>query len=365
MGAYALAVRQNVDYVEPDIALTKDNKIICIHELELSAVTDVDSKPEFQDRKKNVTLANGLKFSGWFADSFTLEEIKTLRVKQRLRTRELFYDNLFEIPTLEEAIDLVQNLGKQLNVSVGMYIEPKHPTYFASHNLTYDDELFRVLTSKGYTIKGAGSEQSKVIIECFESTLLQRLRPKTDLTLVQLIDRPELKSADTLQQNGKMATKNGILDISKYANAIGPLKRYLYKFDKEFMDKVNVISGALSGQNLVDEIHKYKMTIHPWTTRNIWEENLLQMYFNGSEMEEYKYLYEIGVDGIFTESAGAAICAKKLYIDSLKDEKPLSLVPIVLIPILTALVFLLIGMLIGRTFLSKHYPSSVEKKPLI
>lgn len=353
-----------MDYVEPDIALTKDNKIICMHELELSKATDVASRPEFKDRKKKITLPNGLSFNGWFADSFTLEEIKTLRVIQRLRTRELYYDGLFQIPTLEEAIDLVQELNQKLNLSVGMYIEPKHPTYFASHNLTYDDELIRVLTSKGYVIKGPEAKKTKVIIECFESTLLQRLRPKMDLTFVQLIDRPELQSADTLKYNGLMTTKEGILNISKYANAVGPLKRYFYPFDEEFMKNVNKIEGALRGKALVDEIHKYKMTIHPWTTRNIWEEPLLNQYFGGSEMEEYKYLYELGVDGIFTESAGAAICAKRLYIDSLQSSS-LYLVPMILIPILIGLVSFLIGILIGRTFLSKRYKIPDEQKVLI
>lgn len=343
--------------MEPDIALTKDNKIICMHELELSKATDVASKPEFQDRKKKITLPNGLTFEGWFSDSFTLEEIKTLRVKQRLRSRELYYDGLFEIPTLEEAIDLVQELNQKLNLSVGMYIEPKHPTYFASHNLTYDDELIRVLTSKGYVIKGPEAKNTKVIIECFESTLLQRMRPKMDLIFVQLIDRPELKSADTLLYNGMLATKEGIYNISKYANAVGPLKRYLYPFDKEFMKNLDTIDGALRGKELVKEIHKYDMTVHPWTTRNIWEEPLLQQYFGGSELEEYKYLYEMGVDGVFTESAGAAICAKRLYIDSIESKNTLYLVPMIIVPILVGLVSLLIGILIGRTFLSKRYSS--------
>lgn len=363
-----LAFIENVDYIEPDLALTKDNQIICMHELELSHATDVDERPEFESRKKEIALDNGLQFTGWFADSFTLEEIKTLRVKQRLRTRDLYYDGLFQIPTLEEAIDLLQDLNTKLKTNVGLYIEPKHPTYFRKAGLTYDEELVRVLTSKGYTIKGPEAKETKIIVECFESTQLKSLKEVMDLPLVQLVDRPLLKSADTLVENGHMLTKEGIKNISEYADAIGPLKRYLYPFDTTFMKDVEQIKGVLTAEELIKEIHKYKLPAHPWTTRNKWEDTLVDKHFKGDEMEEYTYLYKLGVDGIFTESAEAAMCAKVRYIESLESEEKKSIVALVLVPILVGLVFFLAGILIGRTFLSKHYDASTaakERAPLV
>lgn len=335
-----------------------------MHELELSHVTDVADKPEFADRKKKVTLDNGLSFEGWFTDSFTLEELKTLRVRQRLRSRELYYDGLFQIITLEEAIDLLKNMNQALGLNVGLYIEPKHPTYFQRYNLTYEEELVRVLLSKGYEIKGPQAKESKVIVECFESTLLQRLRDVMDLPLVQLVDRPLLASSDTLIENGYFLTPDGIKKISEYADAIGPLKRYLYTFDKVFMDMVQQLENVLVGEDLIKEIHKYKMTVHPWTTRNQWEDDLVNSHFNGDEMEEYLYLYKMGVDGIFTESAEAAICSKWKYIENLNANNNRSIVPLVLVPILFSLVFLLIGIILGRTVLSKQ-PGNKETTPLV
>lgn len=323
-----------------------------MHDLEISEVTDVASRPEFADRKKNVTLNNGLTFEGWFTDSFTLEEIKTLRLIQRDK-RDPFYDNLFEIVTLEEAIDLLHEMNEKLNLSVGIYIEPKYVTYFESMNLTYDDELIRVLSSKGYVLKGEEAKKSKLIIECFEKKQLERLRKHMDVTFVQLVNQPLLKAEDTLELYGNMLTKEGIKNISKYADAVGILKRYLYEFDEEFMSIVKQFNNILYGKDLIDEIHKNGMVVHPWTSRNRWEEPLLDEYMNGDEMEEYKLLYEYGIDGIFTESPESAWCAKKIYIKK-NNQNKLKLAISFGIIIGVFVLFLLLGIIMGRTYFSKY-----------
>jgi len=61
---------------------------------------------------------------------FTLEEIKTLRAKQRKEVRETSMDGLLTVPTLREVLDLLQKMNRQLKLDVGVYIETKHPTFF-------------------------------------------------------------------------------------------------------------------------------------------------------------------------------------------------------------------------------------------
>ena len=53
IAAYALAIEQGADFVEPDLVLTKDGVLVARHENEISETTDVSAKPEFADRKKN------------------------------------------------------------------------------------------------------------------------------------------------------------------------------------------------------------------------------------------------------------------------------------------------------------------------
>jgi glycerophosphoryl diester phosphodiesterase len=66
--AYALAIRQGADYVEPDLVATKDGHLIARHEPNITNTTDVASHPEFASRRttKNV---DGVDETGWFASS--------------------------------------------------------------------------------------------------------------------------------------------------------------------------------------------------------------------------------------------------------------------------------------------------------
>lgn len=54
-----------MDLVEPDVLISKDGHIICMHDIELSTVSNVAEFPEFADRKRQVTLGNGRTFDGW------------------------------------------------------------------------------------------------------------------------------------------------------------------------------------------------------------------------------------------------------------------------------------------------------------
>ena len=43
LAAYTLAVKQGADYVEQDLAVTKDGVLVCIHDLTLERTTDVET----------------------------------------------------------------------------------------------------------------------------------------------------------------------------------------------------------------------------------------------------------------------------------------------------------------------------------
>src|SRR5918998_868400 len=54
--AYALAIRQGADFIEPDLVATKDGHLIARHEPNIIATTDVAQHPEFASRKKTVEV---------------------------------------------------------------------------------------------------------------------------------------------------------------------------------------------------------------------------------------------------------------------------------------------------------------------
>ena len=96
--AYELAIRQGADFIEPDLVSTKDGVLIARHEINITQTTDVAEHPEFAARKAQKTI-DGATEEGWFADDFTLAEIKTLRAVQRVPFRSQQFNGLFKVPT--------------------------------------------------------------------------------------------------------------------------------------------------------------------------------------------------------------------------------------------------------------------------
>jgi glycerophosphoryl diester phosphodiesterase len=76
------------------------------------------------------------------------------------------FDGLFEIPTLQEVIDLAQARG------VGIYPETKHPSYFDSIGLSLEEPLLAVLAENGYE-----GEKAAVFIQSFEVGNLKSSAP--------------------------------------------------------------------------------------------------------------------------------------------------------------------------------------------
>ena len=149
IAAYKLAIEQGADYIEPDLVLTKDGVLVARHENEISETTDVASKPEFADRKATKTI-DGQQMTGWFAEDFTLTELKTLRAKERLpqlRKANMAYDGRFDVPTFEEILELAKAESAKTGRPIGIYPETKHPSYFASIGLPHEAALLALLAA--------------------------------------------------------------------------------------------------------------------------------------------------------------------------------------------------------------------------
>ncbi|MFN9913941.1 MAG: glycerophosphodiester phosphodiesterase, partial [Pirellulaceae bacterium] len=83
--------------------------------------TDVYLRPEFASRLVVKNL-DGLLRGGWFAEDFTLAEVKQLNAIERipaLRGTEYDQDGL-KVPTLTEVIDLVKQVEAETGRKVGI-----------------------------------------------------------------------------------------------------------------------------------------------------------------------------------------------------------------------------------------------------
>src|SRR5881398_1035643 len=145
LASYFLAMQYGADYVEPDLVMTADGVPIARHENEIGATTDVAQHRRFAARRAERVI-DGVSVRGWFTEDFTLAELKTLKVRERipeLRPGNTRFDGQFEIPTLEEILVLVRGVeaartarARQLGTTpperIGVYPETKHPSHFRS-----------------------------------------------------------------------------------------------------------------------------------------------------------------------------------------------------------------------------------------
>src|SRR3990167_9545158 len=184
---YKRAIELGADFIEPDLVATKDGVLVARHEPNITGTTDVAQRPEFAARKTK-KVVDGVQEEGWFASDFTLAELKTLRAIQPLAERDQSHNGQYQIPTLEEVLDLAKSEGTRLGRSIGVYPETKPPTYHVHLGLQLEDRLLAVLAKYGYT-----SKTSPVIVQSFEVSNLKYLRSKTQVRLVQLVDADDVK----------------------------------------------------------------------------------------------------------------------------------------------------------------------------
>lgn len=311
LAAYSLAILQGADYIEPDLVSTRDGHLVARHDNLLNLSTDVASRPAFAARKTTKVI-DGEALTGWFSEDFTLAELKTLRAVERvpqLRPDNARLDGQFAIPTLQEIIDLAQAMGPLVGREIGLYPETKHPSYFASIDLALEAPLVALLHRNGYR-----AATDKVFIQSFEVSNLKRLNQLTELKLVQLL-YSEGQPADEAQVGGSMtyadmATPEGLGEIARYADAVGPEKNHFILAPGRFgsLD----LAGA---SRFVADAHAVGLLVHPYTFR---AENYMLPYslwngFNprgrGNVEQEICTFLSLGIDGLFTDQVDAALGA--------------------------------------------------------
>jgi glycerophosphoryl diester phosphodiesterase len=270
---YRLAAQMGADFIEPDLVPTGDGVLIARHENEIGGTTDVSEK--FPDRRRTRTV-DGQTVTGWFAEDFTLAEIRTLRARERLPFRSHAYDGQFSVPTFDEVIELAQRLGQELGRPIGVYPETKHPTYFRGIGLPVEDRLLEALQKHGWNRRAA-----PVFIQSFEPGNLRMLRGKTTVRLVQLVDERRTAALD----------QAGLKDIAAYADVVAVTKGLVIP--------VNANGTLKEPTDLVTRAHDAGLLVHIWTLRA--DPQFLPAAYHGSAGDEFKQFAALGVDGIFTD----------------------------------------------------------------
>jgi glycerophosphoryl diester phosphodiesterase len=265
--AYRLALRQGADFVEQDLQITRDNHLICLHDLTLERTTNVkDIVPtRFQEEvaprspSEQGTGTAGTPVRRWYVSDFTLREIKQLDAGS-------WFNPKFKgarIPTFQEAIDLIRGRA-------GVYPETKAPDVYGRFGFDMERLLVAALRKNRLGTRQS-ARNTPVIIQSFSDESLRKLGGMLNpqLPLVLLINE---------QMKTRWLTPKGLAETKQFASGIGPAK-------------------ALLNESLVAQAHAVGLSVTPYTFRS----SNLGRFKSVSEEMSY-YLYDLGVDALFTDN---------------------------------------------------------------
>jgi glycerophosphoryl diester phosphodiesterase len=298
VASYELAIDLGAELIEPDIVISRDGVLVVRHESELSWSTDVSSRTEFTGRRTTKEV-DGTPSTGWFAEDFTLAELRTLRAVERMpeyRPMNAAYDGRFGILTLAEVVDLARSRSTAQR-EIRVLAELKHPGWSAEQGLPMAELVAEELGRLGVT-----DEQGPVLLQSFDAAVLRDLRERLGERGPQMI-----QLLDDFAAGDAMTTPVGLREISTYAQGIAPsVERVLGGLE----------SRPVSGRSpLVDEAHRAALSVFCWTLRA--ENAFLPRHLRIGDLPEAmgdavgvaRHLLALGVDGLITDSPDHAVRA--------------------------------------------------------
>ncbi|MFT5674553.1 MAG: glycerophosphoryl diester phosphodiesterase [Paraglaciecola sp.] len=274
--AVILAYALGADFIEQDLVLSKDLKLVVLHDIHLETSTNVEQV--FPERKRQD--------GRYYVIDFTLTELKTLTVHERTdeKGQQVFPQRYsgtgqFKIATFEEQIELISQLNRQFHKNTGFYPEIKFPEWHRKEGVDISKIVLTVLRKHNLD-----DPDKKIYVQCFYFAETQRLRNTLDakVKLVQLFAENDWQESST--DYDALRQPAMLVEVAKVAQGIGPWIPQLV--DMQTMQPTPFAKDAkLLG-----------LQIHPFTFRqdalpaNVGSEQVLDILFKS-----------LKVDGVFTD----------------------------------------------------------------
>lgn len=215
-----------------------------------------------------------------FTVDLTLEELKTIRIRQKYPFRDHSFDDMYQIPTLEEYI----RVAKSADRKVGIYPELKSPEWINSldiicdANTTFEDLFVEVLHNNGYREKDA-----LCFVQSFSEESIRSLSTKTRLPLVMLYKYRPPNEQDKMK------------NLSSICSGIGVWKNNIIPVDQN--------NNLQSTTDFVTNAHNNNLKVHAYTFRN--ENKYLAWNYSQDPYNEYQTFLNTQIDGYFTDFPGS------------------------------------------------------------
>jgi len=254
--SYDLAITQKADFVEPDLAVSKDGVLICLHDDTLERTTNVATV--YPDRfSPDVKGRNGER--RWVANDFTVADIKKLDAGS-------WRDEKFagaQVPTWDEMLARVQ-----AHPGVGVYPELKSPPLYTARGVDMAKIFVASVRQHGLD-KAESLRKTPVIIQSFD-------RPTVKEMSAELPTIPRV----FLTSDEKDITEERLKDLATFATGIAPEKDVIAKHPE-----------------MVARAHALGLTVTAWTFRADEKTK-----YPSVKDEMAQFLYTFGIDALFTNN---------------------------------------------------------------
>ncbi|MGC4082824.1 MAG: glycerophosphodiester phosphodiesterase family protein [Vicinamibacterales bacterium] len=254
--SYDLAIEQKADFVEPDLAVSKDGILVCLHDDTLERTTNVEEvyptrfSPDVKGR-------NGEK--RWVANDFTVAEIKALDAGSWFGQR---FTGM-QVPTWDEMLARVQQ-----HPGVGVYPELKSPPLYTARGIDMATIFVNSIRKHGLDTP-ASLKKTPVIIQSFDRPTIKRM--STELPTVPRV---------FLTSDERDITDAQLRDLATFAQGIAPEKRLV-----------------ATHPDLVTRAHALGLSVTVWTFRADEKTTYATV-----KDEMSQFLYTFGVDAVFTNN---------------------------------------------------------------
>lgn len=253
--AFRLAAEQGATFVEFDLRLTKDRRIVCLHDDTLDRTTDVEEV--FPDRFRST----GAGTRRWLLEDFTLAELKRLDAGS-------WFGPAFRgtrIPTFAETIESLRGRS-------GLFIELKSPERYEG----IERLVLAELAANGLDRPGA-DPRTPVLLQSFTASSLEIFANtlRTPLPIHFLVGGRDAAA---------WVTPDGLARMKGFATGISPEKSIL-------LDHPDFAARARNAGLLVT----------PYTFRSTAVPG-----FRDVKAEMAHYVERFGVDGLITDNPDQA-----------------------------------------------------------
>ena len=259
--AYRLAIEQHADFLEPDLAVTKDNVLVCLHDDTLERTTNVaEVFPDWPSSNVPPDKPGGpigKPGKRWLVNDFRLVEIRQLDAGAWFKPE--FAGE--RVQSFQDAIDLVRG-------RVGLFAELKSPELYRSRDVDQVKLFVAILKQNGLDTPESLAH-TPVIVESFDEATVRRLA-----TELPTVPRVFLTSDD------RDVTQARLRQLAGFITGVAPEKTLIARRPE-----------------LVKAAHALGLTVTAWAFSADEKTS-----FRSVREEMAHYLYTLGIDALFTDN---------------------------------------------------------------